>query len=202
MEPLFTCVAKCFLGISYVAVGKFQEAEELLGEVMGFTKEFGLESIEIQAKAFNGIITIIKGDLNKGIRIVQSVIQTCLENGMRYKYVMYNHALGEIYLRVAQGGGGKKDLSFLFKNIGFLIKTFPFAHKKAEKHFNIAMNIAKEIGAKGVLARAYFDMGRLCQIKGRISEARKYITDAIQLFEECGTDVYLKQAKEALAALV
>jgi len=63
------------------------------------------------------------------------------------------------------------------------------------------MNIAKEIGAKGVLARAYFDMGRLRQMEGRINEARKYITDAIQLFDECEADVYLEQAKEALAAL-
>ena len=201
LEPLFTCVAKCYLGMSYVAVGKFQEAEKLLDEVMKFTKEFGLEWIEIQAKAFNGVITIIKGDLNKGISIAESVIQTCLEKGMRYRYVMYNHALGNVYLQIAQGGGGKKDLSFLFKNIGFLIKTVPFAHQKAEKHFNIAMNIAKEIGAKGVLARAYFDMGRLRQMEGRINEARKYITDAIQLFDECEADVYLEQAKEALAAL-
>ena len=63
------------------------------------------------------------------------------------------------------------------------------------------MNTAKEIGAKGVLAQAYFDMGCLRQIKGRIDEARHYISDAIQLFEEGDADVYLKQAKEALAAL-
>jgi tetratricopeptide (TPR) repeat protein len=198
---MFTCMAKCWLGVSYVAVGKFQEAEKLLDEVMKFTKEFGFEWIEMQAQVFNGVITIIKGDLNKGISIVESVIQTCLEKGMRYRYVMYNHALGKVYLQIAQGGGGKKDLSFLAKNIGFMIKTVPFAHQKAEKHFNIAMNIAKEIGAKGVLAQAYFDMGRLRQTKGKTDEARKYITDAIQLFEECEADVFLKQAKEALASL-
>jgi hypothetical protein len=38
-------------------------------------------------------------------------------------------------------------------------------------------------------------------MKGRIDNAKKYITDAIQLFEECEADVYLKQAREALAAL-
>jgi tetratricopeptide (TPR) repeat protein len=201
LEPMFTCMAKCWLGVSYVAVGKFQEAEKLLDEVMKFTKEFGFEWIEMQAQVFNGVITIIKGDLNKGIGIVESVIQTCLEKGMRYRYAQYNHALGKVYLQIAQGGGGKKDLSFLAKNIGFLIKTVPFAHQKAEKHFNIAMNIAKEIGAKGVLAQANFDMGRLRQTKGKTDEARKYISDAIQLFEECEADVFLKQAREALASL-
>jgi hypothetical protein len=33
------------------------------------------------------------------------------------------------------------------------------------------------------------------------TRARKYITDAIQLFEECEADVYLKQARETLASL-
>jgi tetratricopeptide (TPR) repeat protein len=82
-----------------------------------------------------------------------------------------------------------------------LIKSVPFAHKKAEEHFTIAIETAKEIGAKGVLARVYFDMGQLRQTKGKTDEARKYISDAIQIFEECEADVFLKQAREALAAL-
>ena len=201
LEPVFTSTAKCFLGISYVAVGKFQEAEKLLDEVMKFTKEFGYEYVEMPAQVFNGVITIIKGELNKGISIVEGVIQACLEEGMRSRYAQYNHSLGKVYLQIVLGGGGKKDLSFFAKNIGFLIKTVPFAHKKAEEHLNKAIQTAKEIGAKGVLAQAYFDMGRLRQMKGRIDDAKKYITDAIQLFEECEADVFLKQAKETLAAL-
>jgi tetratricopeptide (TPR) repeat protein len=168
---------------------------------MKFTKEFGHEWIEMMAQAFNGVITIIKGDLNKGIGIVEGVIQACLEKGMRFRYAMSNHALGRVYLQIVQGGGGKKDISFLAKNLGFLIKTVPFAHKKAEEHLTIAIETAKEIGAKGLLGQAYFDMGRLRQTKGKTDEARKYISDAIQLFEECEADVYLKQAKEALASL-
>ena len=66
---------------------------------------------------------------------------------------------------------------------------------------NKAIQTAREIGAKGVLAQASLDMGRLRQSKGRTDEARKYITEAIQLFEECEADVFLKQAREALAAL-
>jgi class 3 adenylate cyclase/tetratricopeptide (TPR) repeat protein len=188
LEPVFTCIAKFWLGTSYITVGKFQEAEKLLDDVMKFTKEFGYEWIERQAQVFNGVITIIKGDLNKGIGIIEGVIQACLEKGMRYRYALFNHALGRIYLKIIQGGGGKEDVSFL-------------AHQKTEKHFNIAISTAKEIGAKGVLAQAYLDMGRLRQTKGKTDEARKYVTDAIQLFEECEADVFLKQAKEALAAL-
>jgi len=39
------------------------------------------------------------------------------------------------------------------------------------------------------------DMGELRKIKCKNDEARRYITDAIQLFEECELDVFLKQAR-------
>ena len=201
LEPQFTCNAKCYLGMSYLAVGRFQEAEKLLDEVMKFTKEFGYEFMEMTAQVFNGVITIIKGDLNKGTSIVEGVIQSCLKKEMWSRYAQYSHALGKVYLQIAQGGGGKKDLSFLARNISFLIKTVPFAHKRAEEHFSKTIRTAKEIGAKGHLAQAYFDMGRLRQLKGRTDEARQYFIDAIQLFEECEADVFLKQARETLASL-
>jgi tetratricopeptide (TPR) repeat protein len=98
-------------------------------------------------------------------------------------------------------GGGQKSITFIAKNIGFLLKTMPFAAQKAEEHFQRAIETATEIGARCVLAQAYLDMGQLRLTKGRNDEARKYISDAIQLFEECEADVFLKQARETLASL-
>jgi tetratricopeptide (TPR) repeat protein len=87
------------------------------------------------------------------------------------------------------------------KNIGFLIKNVPFASKKAEEHFNRAIGVAKEIGAKGMLGTAYLDLGLLHKSKKRIEEAKRCISEAIQLFEQCEMEEFLKQAKEALASL-
>ena len=44
-------------------------------------------------------------------------------------------------------------------------------------------------------------MGELRKIKSRTDEARKCITDAIHLFEECEAAVFLKQAREERAVL-
>lgn len=87
------------------------------------------------------------------------------------------------------------------KNIGFLIKNVPFASKKAEEHFNRAIEVAKEIGAKGTMGMAYLDLGLLYRIKGKTEQARKCISEAIQIFERTEAEEFLKQAKEALAAL-
>jgi hypothetical protein len=41
-------------------------------------------------------------------------------------------------------------------------------------------------------------LGLLHKAKGRRAKARECISEAVKLFEECGAEVYLKQAKEAL----
>ena len=201
VEPIFFVSANMFLGEAYLANGQYQEAEKVLQEVRKVTESNGFAFIGTLANILQDFIMIIRGDISQGIEMIEAVMALLFKSERRYRYAFCNYTLGKVYLQIVQGGGGKKDFSFLAKNIGFMIKTVPFAHQKAEKHFNIAINTAKEIGAKGVLAQAYFDMGRLRQTKGKTDEARKYITDAIQLFEECEADVYLKQAREALASL-
>jgi tetratricopeptide (TPR) repeat protein len=108
--------------------------------------------------------------------------------------------MGMVYSKIAQGGGEKKDFSFLMKNVGFLIKTVPFAHKKAEEYFNIAIKTAGEIGAKSYLGQAYLELGQLHKAKGKTEKARECINHAIDAFEKCEADVFLKQAREALAS--
>jgi tetratricopeptide (TPR) repeat protein len=201
LEPFFQYVAKIALGLSYVSAGRFREAESICEDVIKFTEEFGFEFAGSGAQGFMGIVMITKGDVARGISIVESIIQQLLENGSRWRYAAMNHMLGRVYSQIAQGGGGEKSFSFLLKNIGFLIKTVPFAARKAEGYFQKAIETAKEIGAKSVLGQAYLDLGKLHKAKGRLADARTCISQAVQSFEECEADVYLKQAREALASL-
>ncbi len=201
LEPFFQYITKVLLGLSYVSTGRFQEAESVCEDVIKFTEEFGFEFMGTSAQALMGIVTITKGDVARGINIVESIIQQLLENGGRWKYAVGNHMLGRVYSQIAQGGGGEKSFSFLLKHIGFLIKTVPFAARKAEGYLHTAIETSKEIGAKSILGQAYFDLGKLHKAKGRLAEARTCISQAVQSFEECGADVYLKQAQEALASL-
>ena len=94
-----------------------------------------------------------------------------------------------------------KDFRVITKNIGFLIKTIPFAAKKAEHHYQSAIQTAEEIGAKGVLAQACLDLGLLYKVKKRNDEARQYISNAVKIFEECGAYAFLEQARQAHESL-
>ena len=61
--------------------------------------------------------------------------------------------------------------------------------------------IGQTIGADNPLALALMDMGALHSAKKRSEKAQECILEAIQIFEQCEAEVYLKQAKETLESL-
>ena len=138
--------------------------------------------------------------MSRGLTMIEEVRGICEECGGKYMVIMAEFILGRIYKQIAEGAGPLSP-AIVAKNIGFLLKNVPFAAKKAENHFQKAIDLAQEIGAKGFLGQATLELGLLHKIKGRTDEARKCISDAVRLFEECEADVFLKQAKEELASL-
>ena len=105
---------------------------------------------------------------------------------------------GNIYLKMAQRKGST-DLSFLVRNMGFLMRNFLVAGRKAEECLNKSVEVARQIGAIGILGEASLGLGLLYKTKGKTDEAKKHFSEAIEAFEKCGAEGYLKQAREALA---
>jgi hypothetical protein len=61
--------------------------------------------------------------------------------------------------------------------------------------------VAREIGARAFLGQSYLSLGLLYSGEGEKDKARKYISEAVPLFEECELENSLRQAKEALESL-
>jgi class 3 adenylate cyclase/tetratricopeptide (TPR) repeat protein len=199
-DPFYAHWGRMFLGATYLYNGQFHEAEEALQEIMSYCENFGCEHFRLYAYSFLAIIMIDKGHLSQGLKILDEERQSSLKNERKILHAMLEQAMGKVYLQIVQGEG-PKSLSFLAKNIGFLMKNVPFATQKAETHFNRAIEAAKQIGAKSILGRAYLDLYLLHSSKRRKDQARKCISEAIQIFEECEAETYVKQAKEALESL-
>jgi class 3 adenylate cyclase/tetratricopeptide (TPR) repeat protein len=199
-DPVFASGAKLLLGMTYIADGQLKASEEMFNEVMQYSESLGAEIVGSAGKLFHGIITIIKGNLNQGTKIVEDLLRLWHENGSKYRYAVGNYMLGKFYLQIVQGSD-QKSISFLVKNIGFLIKNIPFADRKAEANLKTAIEAAKEIGAMCVLGQATLDLAMLHKAKGRADQARQYASSALQLFEACDAEVYLQQANELMASL-
>jgi hypothetical protein len=191
--------------MGYLETLQVKEAERTLNEVISFDeqfggKEIGSKEIGTPARSFLGVVLVVKGQLARGLEMMEEAKSSWIKSERKCAVAIIDYNFGKIYAQLA-GGGQNVTLSLVAKNIGFLIKNVPFAAKKAEDYFQSAIRQFNAIGSKGWVGRASLDLGRLHKIKGRKEQARKYITDAIKLFEECEADVFLKQAREELANL-
>ena len=199
-DPFYAEWARLMLGMSYAQIGQFKEAEKAIEKVITFGQICGCEHYRTRGCFFLGIAMIGKGHMSKGSKMLEEAHQLFLETESRPCILIYELLVAKVYSQIALGGGAI-SLTTMAKNIGFLTKNVPFAGRRAEDHFNKAIEIAKEIGAKGFLGSAYLDLGLLHKGKRRNDQARKCISEAIQIFEQCEAEIYLKQAKEALESI-
>jgi len=200
VDPIFSNSARFMLGMSYLSNGQFQEAEKTLEEVIQYSTDFGAEFLGTLAQGAVGIVSIARGKLGQGVKITEDTLRVFIENENKYRYATTEYFLGRVYSQIVQGAWPKR-VSAIARNLGFLIRNVPFADKKAEDHFNKAIAVSKEIGARGVLGQAYLGLGLVHGAKGRAEQAKECISEALRLFEQCEAEGYLIKAKEALASL-
>ena len=160
----------------------------------------GVEWLDTPLEMFLGVATIAQGSMNQGLAMLERSCQVCVRNERRYFHAFSEYILGNVYLQIVKGEGDL-GLPSIIKNIAFIVKNVPFASKKAEEHFNKAIEVAQEIGAKGILGQAYLDLGRLHKAKKRKEKAKECIAKTIEYFELCEAETFLKQAGEVLASL-
>ena len=199
-DPVYSIYAKTFLGPTQLLLGRIEDAEKTLREPVAFWREFGYGSCGSFAYAFEGVVSIMQGRMDRGLKKIEEAITFSKIKGRKSVHASLEYTMGFVYLKIVQGEG-PKSLYLLAKNIAFIIKNVPMAAKKSERHFNKAIEIAKEIGAKGVMGPAYLDLGRLHKAKNRIEKSKECIFKALQIFEECRAEGYLKQAKKELESL-
>ncbi len=199
-DPFYSQFPRLLLGMSYTRNNQLPEAKEALREVANYSADFGCEELGALANLMLGLISIAEGQMGKGLKIIEEGLRSAHENNRRVWHAMAQNALGQVYLQIVDKSA-KVSFTTMAKNIGFVLKNIPSAEKKAKHHFNKALEIAKEIGAKGTLGQTYIDLGRLHNAKGRSDQARDCFIAAVENLEECHSEGYLKQAKEALASL-
>ncbi len=199
LDPLYSQAPKITLGYSYLLGGQFQEAENVLNSLLNFCEKRAIGEFVVQSYLFLAPALIAKGHMRQGLNMLEGAQRLLIRNQRRVFYAVSEYIFGKTYSQIATGP--TPAFSILAKNIGFLVKNVPFAGKKAEEHFNKAIEILREIRANGFLGMAYLDLGLFYKTRKRTDQARECISEAIKIFEECEAEVYLKQAKNALESL-
>jgi len=199
LDPAYPEFPKVTLGLAYFFGGKLQEAEKVLKSSLDFSEKNGMGQISVLGQCFLSPILIAKGHMKQGAELLEKARNALIKNQRRVWYALSEHILGEVNLQIATGP--KPALSVMAKNVGFLVKSVPFATKKAEEHFNKAIELLKEIGANGFLGNTYLSLGLLYKSSKRTDQAKQCILEAIDIFRDCGAEANLKQANEAFDSL-
>lgn len=199
-DPLYSTYAKCVLALLCGQGNQAREAELLSREVIDFARERGTEWFASGVKPVLAVTLILQGRMTEGLEILHRAAEAYFETGERFWHAVTEQVLGILFLQIVLGQG---DLTVptIIKNVGFLIKNVPYAARKAEAHFSKAIEIAQEIGANGVLGQSYLNLGRLHKAKKRKDKARECVSKAIEYFELCEVETFLKQARQELAFL-
>ena len=199
IDPFYAVLPKMVLGLCHILNNRYEEAKKHLNEIKSFDEKYGIELLGIPAQACLSAISVAEGKMHHGFNKLRNIQEYCIENEYKSLGIMIEHFIGKIYFEMI--AGPKPSTGTLIRNIGFLLKKYPFAAGKAEEHFKKVIDSAKDIGAKGTLAQAYLDWGLLHKKKNQTDLAKECIFESIQIFEKCGSEAYVKQAKEALASL-
>jgi len=197
-DPLVSNAAKTILGSAYLLIGNVEEAEKNLVEVYKYCEEHGAGAMGAFSRGALSLVYLAKGDLSRGVRMGEELIGWFEENEDKYRLAHHLCRTGNIYLKIARREGST-SLSFLVKNLGFIMRNTLVAGRKAEEYLKKSVEVARQIGAIGILGQASLGLGLLYKTKGKTVEAKKYFSEAIEAFEKCGAEGYLKQAREALA---
>jgi tetratricopeptide (TPR) repeat protein len=199
-DPLYKNWSLMGLSLGYAEAQKFELAKEVANEVIEYSNKMGTEQLGTYSAVPQSVALVTEGHMTQGLKQLKELSQALWVGKRKTLHAITEHTLGSIYLQMVLGEG-ELSLAVMVKNIGFLIKNVPFAAKKAEGHFNKAMETARKMGMIGVLGRTYLDLGILHRAKRRTEKARECLTQAIQCFEECEAETFLKKAKEVSASL-
>ena len=102
-------------------------------------------------------------------------------------------------IEIATRMGAKIWLGWSHRILGEVaLKTNP---DQAAPHFEESISIFREIKAQNKLAKAYSGMGRLHKLRGEYAEARRYLTQALEIFERLGTLIEPDKVRKELAEL-
>ena len=198
-DPFYSTWPRLYAGLCYFINNQMNEAEGELNKVVSYMQKSGCEIFGPAALPFLGAISINKGDMSHGQKMIEDIRNSSIEKIWGFGIAMSEYVLGNLYFQIAYGE--KPGSLSIIRNVGFLAKNVPFASKRAESYLKTAVESAKRFGAKGILGLTYIDLGRLYRIKKKNTQARECILEAANIFEQIDGQVFLKKTRDILEDL-
>ena len=149
-DPIFSVWPKLVLANFFIQSEQYQEADEILREIIPFCQNLGMDYIVLWAQALYGAVLMAEGQFSQGMKMIAEGNRVFTENGRFVSLYFLEFALAEVYFQMATR---RRRLGFwtILKNLGFILKEVPFARRKAETYLRKIIQVGQEIGAGGFM---------------------------------------------------
>ena len=177
--PADTVWAQGFLAWAWCRAGEPRRGVEVLSQAVSIQRAARFIWSEVYA-LFLGEGYWLAGEYDRAKQTLEELLDTAERCGMKFVIGSAHRLLGEIALT-----------------------TNPTQAEAplAAPHFETSIAVLRAINAENELALAYAGYGRLYQQQGNISQAREYLTRALEIFERLGTLLEPDKVRQALAEL-
>jgi class 3 adenylate cyclase/tetratricopeptide (TPR) repeat protein len=151
-DPIFSVWPKLVLANFFIQSEQYQEADEILREIIPFCQNLGMDYIVLWAQALYGAVLMAEGQFSRGMKMMAEGNRVFTESGRFVSLYFLEFALAEVYFQMATH---RRRLGFwtICKNLGFILKEVPFARRKAETYLRKIIQVGQEIGAGGFMQR-------------------------------------------------
>ena len=147
-----------------------------------------------------GILAVLKGNIGKGVRIIENVIDTARRDGWRVAEDWAKLFLCEVYLEV-MFPKEKPRLNLLLKNIPILLKILFMGRSSIETLVSQVRNNPQFDLNGHHIGRAEMILGLLYKGKRKRALAMQHLTEAKQILSRFGQTPILARVEAALAEL-
>jgi class 3 adenylate cyclase/tetratricopeptide (TPR) repeat protein len=200
-DPLFSVWPKMVLATYAIQTDQFQEADEILHEIIPLCRRLGMDYIVTHAQALHGVILIGAGRFSRGLQMIKAGIEVLTQSGRLFTRYLLEVSLAEIYFQMTTSTR-RLGLWATVKNLGFILKEMPFVKRKAQACLTQVIQVGKDVGATGfVQGHAWLNLGLLHQQNGRHELAKKCLGEAQQILAQCNSESCSQQIQQALAAM-
>jgi tetratricopeptide (TPR) repeat protein len=196
-DPLYTQFPRLSLGMCYVLCGEYQEAKELLEDVLDFANTIGCRYLGTPSRCFLSVVLTAEGRLKEGMRMLTDARRWWAENQALWRYTFSELIIGDIYAALARRTAPLSWTSIV-KNGLFLAKNLPCAARNAAHHYRRAIELAHRIGAGVVEGQAHLSLGRLHKARKEHGKAVACFTAARSRFKACEAGALLELAEQEI----
>jgi len=201
LSPLFRSYANAVKGAALVLAGQPEEAFDLFQRIRQEAVDKDQFFVFMLADYSYGVAHVLKGDIAKGVRWIEESIQRFEKLECTPYFIILGHlTLGEVFFTMAYGGD-KPPFAVVLKNLGFLLRTMPFATSKSRRHLEIVEQSSRKYEIPSLLAWALMDLGLLAQAKKRTAEARTYLEEAYEIADSVDAFAIAEKSKAVLKDL-